>query len=464
MMWCEGSGTLAKVYEPIYDGLGNVIAVLDTLQSHLIAEYEYDPYGNLVRASGYEKNGSTWEQVGGDPLANPFRYQTKCLLDAAISPWTETDYYAGYQQFDIYDYGLRWYHARHGRFINRDPIGELGGTNLYAFVGNNPVGRRDVLGMDWQFGSGMGPRVADRWIYDNAGGWSGIHSFGLENDDDLEELPPVTFYGRMIAECPAGSVEIGYVGAGDSLRRVCLVIANSGRGPIIVSDGGGSGGELGPARDAPGEKRNDKGLDCESMRKRLAELATYLQRNAIRIAGHRSDLEYASSLYQDAITNNNISGLETAVSVIWAGASLTTALSKNTVGAVSVLGAGRSTLGSPTTIPLAISNGSRVVGINSPQFSVVASDAARTRAISAASIAATNSTIDLATTANNSYGWVESLQRFVDPAGRLALEQIATASWIEQMASSALNASLADHTRYSGEARALKEEIEKRCP
>jgi hypothetical protein len=31
--------------------------------------------------------------------------------------------------------------------VNRDPIGEAGGENLYAFVGNDPVNRRDLLGL-----------------------------------------------------------------------------------------------------------------------------------------------------------------------------------------------------------------------------------------------------------------------------------------------------------------------------
>lgn len=34
-----------------------------------------------------------------------------------------------------------------GRFINRDPIEEQGGHNLYAFVGNNAINRWDYLGM-----------------------------------------------------------------------------------------------------------------------------------------------------------------------------------------------------------------------------------------------------------------------------------------------------------------------------
>jgi len=44
-------------------------------------------------------------------------------------------------------YGLRYYAAKHGRFINRDPIEEDGSNNLYGFVGNAPTRSWDVLGL-----------------------------------------------------------------------------------------------------------------------------------------------------------------------------------------------------------------------------------------------------------------------------------------------------------------------------
>ena len=43
--------------------------------------------------------------------------------------------------------GHRYYDPKNGRFINRDPIEESGGINLYAFCGNNPSNRWDYLGM-----------------------------------------------------------------------------------------------------------------------------------------------------------------------------------------------------------------------------------------------------------------------------------------------------------------------------
>lgn len=44
-------------------------------------------------------------------------------------------------------YGLRYYSPTLGRFINKDPIEEQGGLNLYGFCFNNAVNAWDVLGM-----------------------------------------------------------------------------------------------------------------------------------------------------------------------------------------------------------------------------------------------------------------------------------------------------------------------------
>jgi hypothetical protein len=44
-------------------------------------------------------------------------------------------------------YQLRPYNPLDGRFLQRDPIGERGGLNLYGFVGNDPVNRWDALGL-----------------------------------------------------------------------------------------------------------------------------------------------------------------------------------------------------------------------------------------------------------------------------------------------------------------------------
>jgi hypothetical protein len=44
-------------------------------------------------------------------------------------------------------YGYRYYSSEHGRWLNRDPVEELGGINIYVFIGNNGVGAVDKLGL-----------------------------------------------------------------------------------------------------------------------------------------------------------------------------------------------------------------------------------------------------------------------------------------------------------------------------
>src|SRR5690606_32954149 len=46
-----------------------------------------------------------------------------------------------------YNYGYRYYIPWLGRWLNRDPIGERGGLNLYGFVNNDGVNDADYLGL-----------------------------------------------------------------------------------------------------------------------------------------------------------------------------------------------------------------------------------------------------------------------------------------------------------------------------
>jgi len=50
-------------------------------------------------------------------------------------------------------YGFRYLDPVTGRWINRDPIEEEGGINLYGFVGNDGVNAWDVLGLDFKPGN-----------------------------------------------------------------------------------------------------------------------------------------------------------------------------------------------------------------------------------------------------------------------------------------------------------------------
>ena len=109
----------SESYLPAYDAMGNVHAMIRASDGTIAAAYEYDAFGRTVRKSG---------SYAGQ---NPFRFSTKYTDETGL----------------LY-YGLRYYHPATGRFINRDPIGEAGGLNLYGFVGNNAVNGWDYLGLN----------------------------------------------------------------------------------------------------------------------------------------------------------------------------------------------------------------------------------------------------------------------------------------------------------------------------
>jgi len=66
----------------------------------------------------------------GYAAANLFRFSTK---------WFDAETGLGY-------WGYRYYTPELGRWMNRDPMEEYGGTQLYNFLGNTPPGKYDALG------------------------------------------------------------------------------------------------------------------------------------------------------------------------------------------------------------------------------------------------------------------------------------------------------------------------------
>jgi RHS repeat-associated protein len=55
--------------------------------------------------------------------------------------------YLSWNTFPYLHVGARWYDPLTGRFLQRDPIGILGGANVYEYGGGNPVALADPSGL-----------------------------------------------------------------------------------------------------------------------------------------------------------------------------------------------------------------------------------------------------------------------------------------------------------------------------
>lgn len=101
-----------------FDKTGNTIAMTNS-SGNVSRTYGYLPFGEIVQSQG--------------TLANPFTY---------AGAFGVIDDGGG-----LYFMRNRYYDSYTGRFIQKDPIGFGGGTNLYAYVGGNPVNFIDSNGL-----------------------------------------------------------------------------------------------------------------------------------------------------------------------------------------------------------------------------------------------------------------------------------------------------------------------------
>ncbi len=100
------------------DGLGSITAITNHM-GMTVQKYDYDAFGNIK--------------------FTPF------------PQWIKQPYMFTAREFDtetgLYYYRARYYDAKAGRFVTRDPIGFEGGdVNLYAYVKNNSVNLVDPMG------------------------------------------------------------------------------------------------------------------------------------------------------------------------------------------------------------------------------------------------------------------------------------------------------------------------------
>ena len=106
------------VYVPLYDANGNVVQYVDAA-GDIVASYAYDAFGRTLASAGSHADMFR------------FRFSTK---------------YHDPESGLVY-FGYRFYSPNLARWLNRDPLEEQGGLNLYAFCGNAAVDRFDPHGL-----------------------------------------------------------------------------------------------------------------------------------------------------------------------------------------------------------------------------------------------------------------------------------------------------------------------------
>jgi RHS repeat-associated protein len=133
------------------------------------AYYKYDPFGRTI--------GSAGSLVG----VNAMRFSSKPVMGSS----------------ELYCYGYRFYDPSSQRWLNRDPIGENGGLNLYDFVSNDPLRYIDILGLDWieytgekltMYGGNLGDRSNPK---QSCKATSGLSGFQAPQNTGLRDKGPI---------------------------------------------------------------------------------------------------------------------------------------------------------------------------------------------------------------------------------------------------------------------------------
>jgi RHS repeat-associated protein len=199
--------THSKVYLPCSDAKGTIHSYVDADTGTVVAKFAYDPYGRII---------SQTFAPGSSPLPFSLGFQSK--------------YYDS--EFQCYYFGFRYFDPATCRWLNRDPLGESGGYNLYAYCNGDPINGMDYLGCVWYnpldsdfclytagyntalhiYETGYSPVRAGMRMYDTGASWNLINP--LKGSFFAYE----TLDGGLDALRVAGGLPIS-IGSGDIFDR-----------------------------------------------------------------------------------------------------------------------------------------------------------------------------------------------------------------------------------------------------
>jgi len=105
------------------DAMGNVVLTTDS-SGDITSTHRYTPFGRPITSTGSYQPRFGFSSKEYDP------------------------------ETGLNNFGYRSLVVNQGRWLNRDPLGEVGGLNLYGFVSNNGLFWMDPLGLDSWWSSG----------------------------------------------------------------------------------------------------------------------------------------------------------------------------------------------------------------------------------------------------------------------------------------------------------------------
>ena len=190
-----GTGNNTQIF---YDGLGHWVKSIETTNNATTSVIQYlwsgdslieerDQNSNVLRrffSLGEQINGVNYYYVkdhlgsirqmtdSSGNLVYQADYSAYGQATVSINTVTPAFGYAGYFVHGRSGLNLtvhRAYSPSLARFLNRDPIAESGGINLYGYVGGDPVDLSDPLGLDC---------ATDCWLNFSGFGFIGTGLFG----------------------------------------------------------------------------------------------------------------------------------------------------------------------------------------------------------------------------------------------------------------------------------------------